>query len=128
MITKRQQRIFKERLFLLRRSCKKTQAEVAKSLYISRSCYANYENGQRTPNYEFVFKIADFFDVTPEFLLGKEVHNQDLDNYMKEKVRLSHYLNKHGCLDLSELSSIKKINLIEYFNYLLKTEEQPWIM
>ena len=41
----------------------KTQAEVAKSIGISKSSLAMYETGQRVPSFEMLEAIADYFNV-----------------------------------------------------------------
>ncbi|MER3120759.1 helix-turn-helix transcriptional regulator [Bacillus altitudinis] len=40
-----------------------------------RATYANYERGYRQPDYDTLIKIADFFEVTTDYLLrGEDVH------------------------------------------------------
>lgn len=47
-----------------------TQQEVADAISIERVTYARYENGTRTPPIENVIKLARFFEVTTDYLLG----------------------------------------------------------
>ena len=61
------QNIFKR----LRNSCGLTQAEMAEKLGISRSTIGMYETGAREPDFETLEKIADFFDVDIDYLLGR---------------------------------------------------------
>lgn len=49
-----------------------SQDEVANALGITLRTYQNYEYGQREPNIEMINKIADFFGVTTDYLLGRE--------------------------------------------------------
>lgn len=49
-----------------------TQTEVANYLKITVSAYGNYELGQRSPTPETLLKLADFFGVTVDYLLGRE--------------------------------------------------------
>jgi len=46
------------------------QKEVASYLGVSRSAYSNYENGSREPGIEILKKLADFFRVSMDELLG----------------------------------------------------------
>lgn len=39
---------------------------------ISFSTYQNYEAGKRTPTADVLIKLADFYDVTVDYLLGRE--------------------------------------------------------
>lgn len=50
-----------------------SQQIVADYLGITRQAYSNYENGNRTPDYEILLKLGEFFDVTvDEILRGKK--------------------------------------------------------
>ena len=61
------QNIFKR----LRNSCGLTQAEIAEKLGISRSTIGMYETGAREPDFDTLEKIADFFNVDIDYLLGR---------------------------------------------------------
>ncbi len=61
------QNIFKR----LRLSAKLTQVEMAGKLGISRSTIGMYETGAREPDFETLEKIADFFNVDTDYLLGR---------------------------------------------------------
>ncbi|MBQ3220337.1 MAG: helix-turn-helix transcriptional regulator [Clostridia bacterium] len=50
----------------------KTQAELAKKLNISRQVYSNYENLINEPSLELLVKMADFFECSVDYLLGRE--------------------------------------------------------
>ena len=46
--------------------------DFCKAIGISFSTYQNYESGSRVPTVEMLIKIADFYGVTTDFLLGRE--------------------------------------------------------
>lgn len=46
------------------------QIDVANALGIARTTYAMYESGQRTPDKDMLIKLAEFFAVTVDFLIG----------------------------------------------------------
>lgn len=48
-----------------------SQLEVANNLQISRTCYANYEQGTREPSLDTLRRICDFFDVSADYLIGR---------------------------------------------------------
>ena len=48
-----------------------TQDGLSEVLGISRSAISMYENGNREPDFETLEKIADFFNVDMNYLLGK---------------------------------------------------------
>lgn len=61
--------VFKDRLKALRTDNDITQKEIAEYLNISRTAYSGYENFGNEPDYETLVKIADYFDVTIDYLL-----------------------------------------------------------
>lgn len=62
--------IFKERLKDLRHEKKLSQAELAKHIGVSQRSISSWETGFRQPDYETLEKLAAFFDVSTDFLLG----------------------------------------------------------
>jgi len=55
----------------LRTSSNLTQNAIAEKLGISRSTIGMYETGAREPDFETLEKIADYFNVDTDFLLGR---------------------------------------------------------
>ena len=62
--------VFPETLRKLRKSRKLNQAQPAKKLYISPSAVSQYETGRTTPSRETLNRIAAYFNVSPEYLMG----------------------------------------------------------
>jgi len=62
--------VFAKRLVELRREKGLSQGELADGLNMSRSTLANYEIGQRQPDFEMLIRLAEFFSVTTDYLLG----------------------------------------------------------
>lgn len=60
-----------DRIANLRKRRGLSQYEMADRLGFSRGKLANYEQGSRQPDYETLQKIADFFEVTTDYLLGR---------------------------------------------------------
>lgn len=59
------------RLIMLRKELKLSQEELAIKLNISRSGYAHYEAGERKPSVDILIVIADFYDTSIDYLLGR---------------------------------------------------------
>jgi len=57
------------RLRYLREGKNLTQKDVSEKIDISRERYNQYETGKRKPDYETLSIIADFFDVSTDYLL-----------------------------------------------------------
>lgn len=61
-----------ERLKALRKQHKLTQTQVGNYLGITVSAYGNYELGQREPSIDMLGKLADYFGVTVDYLIGRD--------------------------------------------------------
>lgn len=60
-----------ERVLSLRKEAKITQAELAVIVGVSRSCIKDLENKLRFSRPEIILKIADYFDVSLDYLYGR---------------------------------------------------------
>ena len=63
--------IFSKRLRELRKEKKLTQEDLADILHKTRSTMGGYEAEGKEPDFEFLCLIADFFDVSIDYLLGR---------------------------------------------------------
>lgn len=75
-----------DRLKKLRQQKKLTQTEFANKIGISRGTYAHYEINKRQPDYETLIKIASFFNVSTDFLLGV-TDNPQRDETKEQKLK-----------------------------------------
>lgn len=60
-----------ERIRYLRTKNNMSSKELSKILNISESSVSLYESGKRTPSLSLIIKIADYFNVSTDYLLGK---------------------------------------------------------
>ena len=58
-------------LKILRKELNLTQENLADKLNISRSGYAHYESGDRKPSIDILIIIADFYNVSLDYLVGR---------------------------------------------------------
>ncbi|MDU0330509.1 helix-turn-helix transcriptional regulator [Paenibacillus sp. 3LSP] len=63
---------FGERLTSLRQKHKMSQEALAEKLKVSKSSIGMYERGQREPSHETLLLIADLFDVSLDYLMGRD--------------------------------------------------------
>ena len=61
-----------------------TQADVAKHLRITRQAYSAYETGKRQMGFETLCMLADFYEVSTDYLLGRQ---DALPSYLNEDER-----------------------------------------
>ena len=63
---------FKDNLKILRLEAGLGQVELAKKLGVSKAIISFWENGVNEPVMSALIKIADFFNVTIDWLVGRE--------------------------------------------------------
>lgn len=72
--------MFIERLKKLRKKEKLTQKDIATFLNISQPAYQQFESGKKKMNLETMEKLADYFNVSIDYLLGKtDIPDFDLE-------------------------------------------------
>lgn len=54
----------------VRKEKKLSQVELGKAVGVSRSTIANWENGRTSPATTYILKLANFFNITTDYLLG----------------------------------------------------------
>lgn len=63
---------FSAGLLELRRRKSLSQRQAAAELGISQALLSHYENGLREPKLDFLVKVCDYYDVSADYLLGRE--------------------------------------------------------
>ena len=63
---------FAERLRELRKLKNITLHDLAIDLKTTQATLSRYENGDRLPNIEFLAQLSDYFEVSSDYLLGRE--------------------------------------------------------
>lgn len=64
-------KIFAERLKELRLEKNISRSKLAEELFVSERLVYYWENGKRECSFEMLIKIADFFGVTIDYILGR---------------------------------------------------------
>lgn len=57
-----------------------TQTDIAKHLHLSPSTISHYEKGLTVPPTEVVYRLADFYNVTTDYILGKSASRTNLND------------------------------------------------
>jgi len=71
-VSKMPREAFPITLKMLRLSRGLSQQELARDLELSAVTISGYETGKREPSLEILERIADYFNVSIDFLLGRE--------------------------------------------------------
>lgn len=101
----------------LRNQMQMSQQELANAIGISKSALNMYERGERQPNFETLELIADYFNISIDFLLGKEnfIHCPICNNIYDP-------LNKHDILEHDAFHQ-KFINAENKYGKILSYED-----
>lgn len=82
----------KNNMKLIREMKKLTQQEVAEYLNLTRQSYNYYELGKRSPDMETLVKLADLYNVSIDYLLGRSTLENDIaskNNTLFTKINLA---------------------------------------
>lgn len=60
-----------ERVKELRKEKKKNQTEVGNDLGVTQRAYSHYEAGDRDMSPEFLIALADYYNVSIDYILGR---------------------------------------------------------
>jgi transcriptional regulator with XRE-family HTH domain len=104
-------RMKNNRMASLRKERGLTQEAAAKMLGIARSTFANYENGIREPDNETLKHIADFYEVSIDYLLGREEKSEYKTKGKTNEIIIKEIVNKYN-VDLSVPGTKEKLEQI----------------
>lgn len=68
-----------------------TQSKLAKIIGVSRSALSMYEINASEPDFNTVCKFADYFNVTADFILGRNCQNDNTALTDEETLLLANY-------------------------------------
>ncbi len=88
------------------------QSDVADAIGVALSTISGYELNTRTPSVDILEKLAAFFGVTPNVLLGKEDHLSDLEEEFPEGVKVLRRAN-------NEMTEEQKKQLVKYIDFMI---------
>jgi HTH-type transcriptional regulator, competence development regulator len=89
-----------DRLRRLRLEKKLTQEELGKKINVTKVSISGYENGNRTPDTETLQKLADFFNVTTDYLLGRTDNpsppESDIPEELNTLAKINQLIKEYG--------------------------------
>lgn len=102
-----------ERLKALRLQRGLLQKEVAEKIGVDRTTYVKYEKGSSDPNFEILQRLADYFNVTIDYLLGYKGYSEMSDLFKNSLRKTLEWID--DCGDLTEPEA--KANYTEAMSY-----------
>ncbi len=111
---------FADRLKELRSQKRITQEKLAERFFITKSAISKYENGVNTPENKLLQDMADFFDVSVDYLLGRTDDKKIISQYASKRDKakeILEVLKKVGVnlenIDYDKLEQLLKLANIE---------------
>ena len=74
-------------LKLLRKQHNLSQKEIGNIFHASQNTVSQWENGTRKPSYDIIQEIADYFDVSVDYLLGRQEQLPELNSKDKREIQ-----------------------------------------
>ena len=106
-----------KQLKFLRERKQKSQLEVCNALNIEQSTLANYENDKRIPKLDILIKIAKYYEVSVDFLLGlSENDSKKFENnhytYCSNIANRISDIAMHSSKELDDLKPLLKTEIL----------------
>lgn len=78
--------IFSERVKKLRKQNNITQGELAEKMNVTPTGVSYWESGKAIPNYETLQRLANYFNVSIDYLTGNDYSKNDDDEILFRKI------------------------------------------
>ncbi len=109
-----------EKIKNLRNMRRLTQAEFARLMGVSTSAVSMWETEQREPDLGTIGKIADFFNVSVDYLMGRDAQESGADPLDEQLKDIAFAL--YG--EMSDLSDEAKKDIIDFYNFKKAQEKK----
>lgn len=109
---------FNEILRILRRKKNLSQKDLGNKLGLAESTIGMYEQGKRQPDYETLLKIADYFEVTVDYLLSNKnsaLTNDPISDDPDLQIAFK---------EASDFSEEARKQTIDFINYIKEKEKK----
>lgn len=115
------------RLQRLRAETGMKQADIADKIGVGRSTYNSYENSKIMPAVEVLSRIADAYNVSTDYLLGKTMERRSSgDELAKRLDTLAYLCNQNDARPVEYAEMLGTVNaLIEYYHTRQRAGNTP---
>jgi HTH-type transcriptional regulator, competence development regulator len=106
-----------------------SQKDFAKKIGISNVVLSRYEKDERKPDYDMLNKIADYFEVTIDYLLGREEKVKTKEDSLEEVNKLvkEYGIEQFGFFDIEKWKDLSQEDIEEikkHFEYVVFQAKQ----
>lgn len=99
-----------------------TQTEIAKDLHLSSSTISHYEKGLTVPPTEVVYRLADYYNVTTDYILGRSASRTNLNETYA--VKLTNKMTIGDAVDImSKMNNEEREHLAYFIDLIGKANE-----
>lgn len=116
---------FGERLKELRNLKKLTQQQLADIFYLNKSSISRYENNGQMPENEVLQKLADFFEVSIDYLLGRTAEQKPLKKEFKPELTTKDKINIEKETE-KMIDNLEKVEIIEFCGHIADQEDKEY--
>lgn len=102
-----------DRIKLLREERHLKQEELARDLSVAPSTIGMYETNKRQPNNDLIIKLAKYFNVSTDYLLGKsDIRNPE--EQIKQEFEFAYHKEMEGLSDEEIADALRFYKQIKY--------------
>ena len=118
--------MFHERLKQIRKSRNVTQSQVSAMLEISTRNYQSFEYGECKPSFDTLIALAEYFDVSLDYLVGRIDENNYHEEVKKGECESTKEISGNNqILNYSHLKLLEKLlNSMKYGNVVLVVQDE----
>ena len=114
----------KNKITALRKESGFNQTQVADSINCALKTYQNYEQGRNFPTLEYASKLADLYNVSIDYLLGRSDLTQIDNDFISNEVTINELKKVHA----EKNNFQKQQNYIELINFLFEHDKTKTLM
>ncbi len=114
--------MFRIQLKMIREEQGLSQSQLAKKLGVSQGTIGNWESGIREPNFDTISKIADYFDVSIDYLITGTQENSSPDQTEDKELSKIDIMISAEAKGLSDKDKQEILTFIQYKKFQKETE------
>lgn len=99
-----------------------TQTEIAKHLHLTSSTISHYEKGITVPPTEVVYRLADYYNVTTDYILGRSASKVNLNETYA--INLTNKMTIGDAVEIMAKMTDKEREHLAYFIELIGKMEE----